>query len=429
VKQILEIIDSLTKQFPTSDTEEDCPDVAEPHGMSSQMLDTWNLFKAHPMFARVSYLISAAMSLTVCSIKHIEWSPMGLQLISIEAAKEQLKAVDVFDAVLHTFTWFAETGYKVIQERSLRPFLYGDQRMQQFNEMCDDVMANAEQVLSGLGDDVNDFEHKVDEVLRLIAELKTIQKEGPTALWLQKRYSEVVAIKYRIVAKHKNTAIRFAPFGVGLTGPSGVGKSTLAKIAMRVGLEAMEFTYDPNRIVSKDLFDKYDSTYTSDVLGVMIDDVGNGKSQFVQCSPTDVIIKFFNNMAAQAVKAELNAKGVVFIDFKMGVLTSNFDDYMVRQYSEKPESALRRFIHTRVKVREEFRKPNSVSLDPSNPNIDPDNLTQDLWLLTIEECRVFETKQGKETYEFVVPKIELEDGRVVLAKNLGLQDWLCVYVY
>ena len=40
------------------------------------------------------------------------------------------------------------------------------------------------------------------------------------------------------------------------------------------------------------------------------------------CALPILIIKFFNNVAAQAVKAELNAKGVVFVNFKCGVVTS-----------------------------------------------------------------------------------------------------------
>nr|ULG00077.1 MAG: hypothetical protein [Salisharnavirus sp.] len=417
IKQVLQLIDDVTKKCPKSEV---IPEAWE----ADDVLQKWELFRTNTIFTKISYLISAAMSLTVCNVKEIEWSPFGLQLVSIEAAKTQLKAVDVIDALINTFTWMAQVGYRVFQEKSLMPLLYADNKMQKFNEDCDFVLAHAEQVLAGNGMNVQDFEHKTDDVLRQVSELKSVKSSGPTAIWLQQRYSQLIDIKYKIIAKHRNTAIRFAPFGVGLTGPSGVGKSTLSKLVMKTALNAMEFDTDPKRIITKDMFDKYDSTYTSDILGMFMDDVGNGKSQFAQVSPTDVIIKFFNNMAAQAVKAELNAKGVVFIAFKVGVLTSNFEDYEVRCYTNKPEAALRRFIHTRVRVKPEYRIQGGVSLNTDHPDLEDCDLCKDVWELDLEECHIYETKEGEETYKFRILDVTLPDGTTVHCKNLDLPTYL-----
>lgn len=422
IKEILLLIDEVASMTSREDV--------EPHGMNAHdIMQKWECFKTNTIFTKVSYLISAAMSLTVCTVKEIEWSPLGLKLISLEAAKAQLKAVDVIDALISTFTWVAETGYRVFEEKSLLPLLYSDAKMQKFNEDCDYVLAHADSVLAGNGGCVEDFEHKCDDVLRQVSELKAVKSTGPTAIWLQQRYSQLVDIKYKIVGKHRNTAIRFAPFGVGLTGPSGVGKSTLSKLVMKTSLHAMGFETDPKRIITKDMFDKYDSTYTSDILGMFMDDVGNGKAEFAQVSPTDVIIKFFNNMAAQAVKAELNAKGVVFIAFKVGVITSNFADYQVRCYANKPEAALRRFVHTRVRVKPEYRVHGGVSLNTDHPGLDDCDLCQDVWELDLEECFLFETTEGYETYEFRTLEVRLDDGRLIKCKDLDLPTYLDVIIH
>lgn len=422
IKEILSVIDTLSE---TPDGDD-----IEPHAMldANDIMRKWDLFKNNTIFTKVSYLITAAMSLTVCSVKSIEWSPLGLKLVSLEAARSQLAAVDVIDALISTFTWLAETGYRVFQEKSLMPLLYSDARMQKFNVDCDYVIAHSEQVLAGNGECVQDFEYKCDDVLRQVSELKAVKNTGPTATWLQARYSQLVDIKYKIVAKHRNTAIRFAPFGVGLTGPSGVGKSTLSKLVMKTSLHAMGFETDSKRVITKDMFDKYDSTYTSDILGMFMDDVGNGKSQFAQVSPTDVIIKFFNNMAAQAVKAELNAKGVVFIAFKVGVLTSNFKDYQVRCYTNKPEAALRRFVHTRVHVKEKYRVPGGISLNTDHPDLQNCGLCHDVWSLSLEECFVYETGGGTEAYKFRIMDVKLPDGRVIYCKDLDLPTYLDVII-
>jgi hypothetical protein len=36
--------------------------------------------------------------------------------------------------------------------------------------------------------------------------------------------------------------------------------------------------FDQTKVLNKDMFDKYDSTWTSDIQGVFLDDVGNGKA-------------------------------------------------------------------------------------------------------------------------------------------------------
>lgn len=416
VKQILTLIDELTTACPSDDV--------TPHAWTgNQVLQKWELFKNHSIFTKISFLITAAMSLSVCSIKQVEWSPFGLKLVALEAAKQQLSAVDVIDALISTFTWIAETGYRVFQEKSLMPLLYSDQKMNQFNEKCDWVMAHAESVLAGNGEDVSLFEYKVDEVLRDVCEFKKTTKDGPTSLWLQKRYSELVHIKHSIVAKHRNTSIRFAPFGVGITGPSGVGKSTLAKLVMKIALHAMGFEPDPKRIITKDMFDAYDSTMTSDILGMYMDDVGCGKAEFAKVAFTDVIIKFFNNMAAQAVKAELNAKGVVFIGFKVGVLTSNFEDYNVRLFAAKPEAILRRFYHVRTRIKPHFRKPGSISLNSLHPELAESDLTKDVWELDIQECHIYETKDGHESYCFRTIVRDIE-GKPTKCENLNLSQFV-----
>nr|ULG00081.1 MAG: hypothetical protein 1 [Salisharnavirus sp.] len=401
----------------------------EPHAWTaSSVVDTWNLFANHPMFEKISYLISAAMSISVCSIREIEWNPLGLKLIRIEAAKEQLKAYDVIDAAIKTFVWFAQTGYRVFQTGSISPFLYGDPEMKDFHDDCDYVLAHADTALAGnLDGELEDYEYKVDKLLGKISAMKSASSSGALSIWLQKKYGDIVGIKQRLYSKHKSTAIRFQPFGMSLTGSSGVGKSTLAPIVMKTSLSAMGFPCTADRIATYDKDDAYDSTYTSDIVGLYIDDMGNGKSDFVKKSPSDVIIKMFNNVAAMAVKAEINQKGVTFIDFKVGVVTSNLTDLGVREYSNKPESILRRLYHTRVEVKDEFRKPGSVSLDPDNEKLQKDDLCQDIWKLKIEECHIYESGT-REAYAFRTLRVTI-DGESILCENMNLSQYLDVVVH
>lgn len=439
LKTVSEFLACYHETFKKSDQDEK----VKPHGeekpkkflegwSGKRVLDGWELFKNHHMYKKVSFLITAAMSMSVCSIKKIEWNPLGLRLISLEAAKEQLGAVDVMDATIKTFVWVASTGYRCIQERSLRPILYADQRMQEFNTDCDYLLANGDQAVAGNVDDLNEFERKLENCLRTTCEMKALKTDGPTAIWLQSRYSQLVQLQFQIRAKHRNTQLRFAPIGWGLTGSTGVGKSTLSLLTMRTSLNAMGFDSDEKGCMTKDMFDKYDSTYTSDIMGVYMDDLGNGKAEFCETSPTDVIIKFFNNVSAQAVKAELNAKGVVFIAFKCGVITSNLEDYGVRYFSNCPESALRRFYHTRVSVMDEYRMPGSLCLDTAHPELQQSQLTKNVWKLTMQECVPIETanpgvhsKVGAYRWKIMTVNI---DGKQMVCKDLSLYQYLDVVI-
>lgn len=389
----------------------------------------WDLLKTNTIFSKISYLMSAAMSMTACAEQDIEWSPLGVQVIHIPAMKEQAKATDLIDALLKTFSWCLTTGNACIKEQSLSPILFSDKEIQETNELVSDVLAKGEAACAGLLGPINDFEVKLDKALERVCALKA-QKNDSTELklWCQRIYADLVGYKQKILAARKNTQIRFAPIGWHLSGPSGVGKSTLQKVVMSTSLNAMGYAYDSSRICGIDIEDRFQSTWRSDALGAVIDDMGNGKPDFTQVSPTNLIIKFWNNMAAQAVKPELNAKGVTFIEFFCGVVTSNFKDMNVNHYTCKPEAALRRFHHVRVNVKPEYRKLGGISLDTHHPDLKGSSILKDVWDLTIEECHIYETKNGTESYYFRPMKIRTEDGVKVL-KNLSLAAFTRAVIY
>lgn len=364
------------------------PQELNPHGLeASKILDTWELLNSNPMYKKIAFLISAAMSMTICSFKKIEWSPFGFELISLEAAKEQVKTFDVLDACIKTFSWMATTGYKVIEQRSFLPLVYSDQRIAEYNKICDEVLAYADIACAGNVEDLNDFEHKTDRALELTSDLKGKQPTGATAMWLQNKYAALVDIKQRLIAKRRNTTTRFAPIGWSIFGGTGLGKSSIASYVMHQSLHAMGFSIEPDRIMTLDQGDKYQSTYTSDINGMYIDDISNTKSQFVENAPTSLIIKFFNNVAAQAIKAEIQSKGVVFLDFKCGVITTNKRNLDAPIYSNCPEAILRRFYHITVEVKPEYRKKGTDMLDSQGKhvlnNTDP---IPDFWFFSVSEC-------------------------------------------
>lgn len=394
-----------------------------------RVLDAWEMTKSHTVFASVSYLISAAMSLGVCATEKIEWSPMGFKLVCIEPMKEQMKAVDFLDACIRTFTWFHDTGARCIATKSLLPLLYSDQVVQEYNSEYAEITSRSEAVLAGNIDDLGAYEKRLDALLARSSEMKAARSTGPTAMWIQAHYSALVTIKQKVIAKRKGTDIRYAPIGFALTGGTSVGKSSLAKLTMLSSLAAQGFcdengVVDQSRIITIDMFDRYDTSLTSDVLGALMDDVDNTKSEFAKENPhTARIIKFFNNVAAQAVKAELNQKGVVFIDFKTGVVTSNSRDLGVTKYSNCPESILRRFYHVSVKVKKKYQMRGSTMLNTNHPDIlNSTELDFDVWDLDMYEVVTQSMNdEGASTSWKFVPML---DSKGQPCKNLNLEQYL-----
>lgn len=397
-------------------------------GLYDEIIDKWDLIKNHDMWKKVSYLISAGLSMTTCAMKEITWSPFGLKLVHIEAAKEQLGAIDFIDAVVRTFAWMCESGWQCFAEGSLAPLLYSNQRMREFHMLYDEVSAKIDTAVAGNHPDLGDFESKVQRATELVISLKKIKPDGTTASWLQYRYEKLTEFQEKLRAKRKNTSVRFAPIGWSISGPTGVGKSSVAHATMKTSLTSMGFSADSSRIGTHEEADNFQSTYTSDLEGLFIDDFANMSSQFAAGkgdTPASKLIRFFNNMAAQAIKAEIQLKGVVFIDFKCGVITTNVKHLDAHLYSNCPESVLRRFLHVSVDVREEFRKTGSVCLDPQNPKLvnSDQGIMTDVWHLTIEECRAMIGRDGKSTYTFE-PVTCMIDGKKRVCKDLTFREYL-----
>nr|ULG00102.1 MAG: hypothetical protein 1 [Salisharnavirus sp.] len=396
----------------------------QPHGMEA-WADNIDLLRQNPVWSKISLLISAALSMSICSFKSIEWSVAGFELLSIHAPKSQLKAIDVIDAVVKTFGWIATTGYKVMEQRSLAPILYSDQRIETFNRNCDYVLAHADLACAGNIADFNDFEKKTDQCIDTIIELKKAQPQGVTAMWLQNKYSSLISIKQRLIGKRRNTSMRFAPIAFSVSGGTALGKSSIMEYIMQQSLVAMEFNSAEDRILTHDQFDKYQSTYTSDINGVMIDDIGNTNPQFEEACPTATIVKFFNNVAAQAVKAELSEKGTVFIDFKCGVISTNQKDLHAPIYSTCPASILRRFYHISVEVKEEFRKAGTGMLDAKKAEAfkngaTGDDIIDDFWRFTVEETL---SSDDVKYFGWRVMTVEI-DGSPRYCEDLNIEELL-----
>nr|QUS52745.1 hypothetical protein 1 [Mute swan feces associated picorna-like virus 26] len=392
--------------------------------------ETWASMRSHPMWRKMHSLVVGVMSMTACQIKDITWNVAGFEIIKIEAAEKAINGFDFLDSAIQVFSWMWETGSACIAQKSLAPMLYADQEISKFNENCDYVLAYADTACTGDVDDINEFQRKVTDCITKVIALKKARTTGPTAAWLQNKYADLVALEERLIAKRKNTGLRFQPMGWLLTGPSGVGKSTLSQLTMKTSLSAMGFSFAREGIITYSMEDAYDSSYSNDVEGIYIDDVGNVKSTFATKAITDLVIRMFNNMSAQAVKAELNEKGRVFINFKCGVLTSNHEHGDFGSYTNCLSSTLRRFYSVRTHIKPQYRVSNGVSLNTNHPDLNSSDLTQDVWELDILETIPLPSMKATEhPFKQVVVEYVDDTGKKVVCSKMSLAEYLKAVVF
>nr|ULG00083.1 MAG: hypothetical protein [Salisharnavirus sp.] len=404
-----------------------------PHGLDTiSVMTKWELFKTNTAFAKISYLMTAAMALPICKRKNIEWSPGGIEVIALKAAEQQVKAFDVVDALIVTFNWISEVGAKCIEEKSLTPALYTDLSTRQLTTDIETIVATHVGVINGNEGDLGEFDRRVDDAIKRIATMKAGLNKGATAIWLQNKYAELVFIREKIVARNQGTSFRFQPLGISITGSSSVGKSTLARISTRIALNAMGYKWDAKRNVVCERLrgEAFDSNVWNDILSLQVDDACNGKPDFCKTSPSDLFLTLLNSVAAQALKAESNQKGIIFFNFKVGCSTSNHKTMNMEQYTDKPEAVLRRFIHVRPRIKPEYCIPGSVCLNKEHPNIIKDpNIVKDVWTIDVEEIYIYEHAPGKDAYCFRPYQYTDDKGTVHTCTNMNLHEYLQCMVH
>lgn len=402
---------------------------SDEEGLSTlQMLD---LVRSHEIPKKISYLISAAMSICACEMTDVEWTIGGLELIKFEALHQQVKALDLIDALVRTFQWFIETGTQVMKTGSLAPILYSKPSMAAYHQTYLELIRDFNKSMHEADHDVPVYLEKLDKCIKDTANLAKVSKESLKLLY-QRNYEKLLSMKEQVCAQMKGAEMRVAPFGMSLFGNSSVGKSTVAKLVMQQALTAGGYiqpdrTVDWHRVVTHDAYDEYDSTMFGSVLGLYMDDVANAKADRTKANPARNIIRFFNNIAAPAIKAELNLKGVVFINFKVGVITTNKKSLDANIYSNCPESILRRMYHTTVVVKQEYTKSDGIQLDSTNPLL-ANSLIPDAWELKLEEIHTVSLGNDRYSYMFKTMNIS-EGGRIFNTSKMNIYEYLeCVRI-
>lgn len=353
----------------------------------------WTTLAKSEAFRKISALLSLCVSLGMCEASNFSFNIGSFKLFSVEASKKHATSLDLLDAVFTTVVYFCEGGYRVFTTGSITPLLYSDYEVEEFEANFAKCEACGEYAKTGdlqrqLDMDETTYDYLLAQTLEKAQYLMNICSTIPEKQVLRMRVDRLQKLRTTLSQTRLSTGLREAPFVVSFYGESAQGKSSIAKIFMTTLLKANGYPASDDYICHVNENDKFMSTYRSHITGVMVDDVGNSKKEFVDRPPSQILIDLNNNVPNYAMQAEADKKGKVVIDPRVVICTTNVKDLGATAYSNEPVSIVRRAnVHITTKVRDEFStdgKLDSTKVFKRYGAVPPPIV--DLWSLTVEEA-------------------------------------------
>lgn len=293
-------------------------------------------------------------------------------MISYNIQSNFKSSLDLWETMIDSIIYFIDKIYLCCKTGTISSLKYDDEcmaRMVQRAEMCITAYTWVQ------SDKIDVFEYNGTspfrdnkewrgEVDSIFADLLKLQKAEMDNF---KKNSQVVAHLTVILRKltqviqdyevfEKRETVQMKPFGILICGPSSIGKSTVKTLMINAVAKAINISSDDKCINVHNGNDKFNSNYKATHTITVFDDLMNETvGTFKGENPLNCIIKFFNNIPADALKADVAEKGKYVFNGHLGIVTTNVPDLKAGYFSNEPLSILRRMeVHCEMKLRDEF---------------------------------------------------------------------------
>jgi len=359
-----------------------------------EAISDWKRYKENKDIKSVLKLLNYVVSVGMCEASSLTFKIGRLTLFEPIVYKNQIDCVDLLDLACTTAIGFIEGGWRVYKTGEVSAFFAYEGDMKKFEETYNRVRDIHGYSLTGnLREYANitetDYELLLDEVVALgdkvvskVSRTMTVEKK-----FIMDRLDRLRDWRSEYIQVRTRGGLRKSPFAVSLFGNTGVGKTILNKLTYEAIGRYNEIDVSDERVAVWADNDKYASNIRSSTNVIVFDDHGNTTPKFMDFSPVYRLIQTVNNALFLAPMAEAHLKGKVALHPWIVMVTTNIEDLLAVQYSEKPESVLRRFFHVKVEVRDEFQTNGMLDSDKVKAKFGM-RRDADIWKLSVRSCYV-----------------------------------------
>lgn len=390
----------------------------------------WSTIRQNKLFSHFSKLMGLIVTLGLCKASSVTFSLKEYILCEPDLQVLHGNTVDVIEAVFSTINFFVEGLYQCFKQKSLRPLWLGSQESSELDQEFSTILSwwgllqngNLEKITSEMGDEIKvvEFDRRLELLLTKLKIMISSTKGFEKNLFTQK-FQKMLQIKNDYVTMKISSGIRRAPFCIELFGASSQGKSTFGDQLVDHLLFSQGYSTDKQYRASYNPSDEFMSNWQTNKLVLLLDDMSNEKPQFVQKPPVRALIDICNNTPYYANKAELEAKGKVFVEPVIVMVTTNKKSLDAYTYSNCPYSVQRRMDYViTVRARDAFMrvengKPQGLDANKVRESYMVNGVYcprqfDDIWLLTVEKAVQPEALNLEASYKVITwGDIELKD--------------------
>jgi len=319
--------------------------------------DNWSSATSSGFFQQFSRVLGLLTVAGICNVSDLTFSVGSYKILEPDVNYLAKRASDLPIALCDIIIYFAENVHRSWQAGSLKPLFTGSsetihlevaytQLIQKWN-----LYKNGNLVKLGEGTTEHELYHSLESLAtRFKSKISVLR--GIDKKLLEDKYRELVRIIGEFNLIKVNSGFKRAPFSISYYGDSSVGKSTVSEQVSHYLFSSVGLPIEDGRKYTHISGRKHWDGARSDMLELKLDDHANTKSEFVENSPCDVIIKVCNNVPFSPPMADLANKGKVWVEPELVSLTTNVENLDAYTYSNNPFSVQRRFhftIETRVK--------------------------------------------------------------------------------
>jgi hypothetical protein len=360
------------------------------HIMLDDAFNNWKAFRSGKMAKKFATFLSVIVSAGMCSASSLTFKMGNVHLFAPVVESKQLMAGDIFEAFYETASGFLKGGWRVYKTGEVSAFFMEDEKINDFDDMYNRIRgwhgyAKTGNLSKYTEIDDNDYDVKLHEAIDLGSE---VLKRIPRSQTFERRYISDRLDQLRDYLSEFDQlrtrgGLRIAPFAISLFGRSGSGKSSLTKLSYKAGLMYNELDASDERVAVWADNDAYASNVRSHINAIVFDDFANTKSAFLDFSPAYRLIQVVNNIKYAAPMADVFMKGKVSLNPYFCILSTNVEHLNAAEFSNEPESILRRFYHVLVQPKEEFLGPDGALSKEKIENEFGVTDTPDVWNLTV----------------------------------------------